>query len=28
MAEPMLARRGEVSDARIVLAEDGLVLHV
>jgi ribonuclease BN (tRNA processing enzyme) len=28
MAEPMLARRGEVSDPRIVLAEDGLVLHV
>ena len=28
MAEPMLARRGEVSDAHIVLAEDGLVLHV
>ncbi len=28
MAEPMLARRGEVSDARIVLAEDGLMLHV
>ena len=26
MAEPMLARRGEVSDPRIVLAEDGLVL--
>jgi ribonuclease BN (tRNA processing enzyme) len=28
MAEPMLARRGEVNDPRIVLAEDGLVLHV
>jgi ribonuclease BN (tRNA processing enzyme) len=28
MAEPMLARRGEVKDPRIVLAEDGLVLHV
>jgi ribonuclease BN (tRNA processing enzyme) len=28
MAEPMLARRAEVSDPRIVLAEDGLVLHV
>ena len=28
MAEPMLARRGEVSDPRIVLAEDGLVLTV
>jgi ribonuclease BN (tRNA processing enzyme) len=28
MAEPMLARRGEVNDARIVLAEDGLVLEV
>ena len=28
MAEPMLARRGEVSDPRVVLAEDGLVLNV
>jgi ribonuclease BN (tRNA processing enzyme) len=28
MAEPMLARRGEVDDPRIVLAEDGLVLDV
>jgi ribonuclease BN (tRNA processing enzyme) len=28
MAQPMLARRGEVNDPRIVLAEDGLVLHV
>jgi ribonuclease BN (tRNA processing enzyme) len=28
MAEPMLARRGEVSDPRVVLAEDGLVLDV
>ena len=28
MAEPMLARRGEVNDPRIVLAEDGLVLEV
>ena len=28
MAEPMLARRAEVSDPRIVLAEDGLVLDV
>jgi ribonuclease BN (tRNA processing enzyme) len=28
MAEPMLARRDEVSDARVVLAEDGLVLDV
>jgi ribonuclease BN (tRNA processing enzyme) len=28
MAEPMLARRGEVADARVVLAEDGLVLEV
>ena len=28
MAEPMLARRGEVADARVVLAEDGLVLDV
>jgi ribonuclease BN (tRNA processing enzyme) len=28
MAEPMLARRHEVTDPRIVLAEDGLVLEV
>jgi ribonuclease BN (tRNA processing enzyme) len=28
MAEPMLARRGEVADPRVVLAEDGLVLDV
>jgi len=28
MAEAMLARRGEVSDKRVVLAEDGLILHV
>jgi ribonuclease BN (tRNA processing enzyme) len=28
MAEPMLARRGEVADARVVLAEDGLVLDL
>lgn len=28
MAKAMLARRGEVSDARVVLAEDGLVLDV
>jgi ribonuclease BN (tRNA processing enzyme) len=28
MAERMLARRGEVADARVVLAEDGLVLEV
>jgi ribonuclease BN (tRNA processing enzyme) len=28
MAEPMLARRAEVNDPRIVLAEDGLVLRV
>jgi len=28
MAEPMLARRAEVRDVRIVLAEDGLVLNV
>ena len=28
MAEPMLARRAEVADPRIVLAEDGLVLDV
>ena len=28
MAEPMLARRHEVKDPRIVLAEDGLVLEV
>ena len=28
MAEPMLARRGEVGDPRVVLAEDGLVLDV
>jgi ribonuclease BN (tRNA processing enzyme) len=28
MAEPMLARRGEVADARVVLAEDGLVLDI
>jgi ribonuclease BN (tRNA processing enzyme) len=28
MAEPMLARRTEVADPRVVLAEDGLVLHV
>ena len=28
MAEPMLARRSEVQDPRVVLAEDGLVLDV
>lgn len=28
MSEPMLARRSEVSDPRVVLAEDGLVLDV
>jgi ribonuclease BN (tRNA processing enzyme) len=28
MADAMLARRGEVADARVVFAEDGLVLHV
>lgn len=28
MAEGMLARRGEVKDPRIVLAEDGLVIDV
>ncbi len=28
MAEPMLARRAEVNDTRVVLAEDGLVLEV
>jgi hypothetical protein len=28
MAEPMLARRHEVKDPRIVLAEEGLVLEV
>jgi ribonuclease BN (tRNA processing enzyme) len=28
MADAMLARRGEVSDPRVVLAEDGLVLEV
>ena len=28
MAEPMLARRGEVSDPRVLLADDGLVLEV
>jgi ribonuclease BN (tRNA processing enzyme) len=28
MAEPMLARRGEVADPRVILAEDGLVLEV
>lgn len=28
MAEPMLARRGEVADPRVVLAEDGLVLEI
>ena len=28
MAEPMLARRHEVADPRVVLAEDGLVLEV
>ena len=28
MAEPMLARRAEVTDPRVVLAEDGLVLEV
>ena len=28
MAGPMLARRGEVSDPRVVIAEDGLVLEV
>ena len=28
MAEPMLARRAEVTDPRVVIAEDGLVLEV
>jgi ribonuclease BN (tRNA processing enzyme) len=28
MAQGMLARRGEVADARVVLAEDGLVLDI
>ena len=28
MAETMLARRGEVGDPRVVLAEDGLVLDI
>jgi ribonuclease BN (tRNA processing enzyme) len=28
MAEPMLARRSEVADPRVILAEDGLVLDV
>jgi ribonuclease BN (tRNA processing enzyme) len=28
MGKPMLARRGEVSDQRVVMAEDGLVLDV
>jgi ribonuclease BN (tRNA processing enzyme) len=28
MAEPMLARRGEVADPRVVLAEDGMVLDL
>jgi ribonuclease BN (tRNA processing enzyme) len=28
MAEPMLARRAEVKDPRVILAEDGLVLDV
>jgi len=28
MADAMLARRAEVADPRVVLAEDGLVLHV
>ncbi len=28
MAEPMLARRAEVADPRVILAEDGLVLDV
>ena len=28
MADAMLARRGEVKDPRVVLAEDGLVLEV
>ena len=28
MADAMLARRGEVNDPRVVLAEDGLVLDV
>ena len=28
MADAMLARRAEVSDPRVVLAEDGLVLDV
>jgi phosphoribosyl 1,2-cyclic phosphodiesterase len=28
MAERMLARRGEVADARVLLAEDGLVLDL
>jgi ribonuclease BN (tRNA processing enzyme) len=28
MAEPMLARRGEVGDPRVILAEDGLVVEV
>jgi hypothetical protein len=28
MAEGMLARRAEVSDPRVVLAEDGLVIDI
>jgi hypothetical protein len=28
MAEPMLARRGEVADPRVLLAEDGLVVDL
>ena len=28
MAEPMLARRSEVTDPRVVLADDGLVVEV
>jgi ribonuclease BN (tRNA processing enzyme) len=28
MAEPMLARRSEITDPRVVLAEDGLVLEI
>jgi hypothetical protein len=28
MAEPMLARRGEVKDPRVLLAEDGRVIDV
>jgi phosphoribosyl 1,2-cyclic phosphodiesterase len=28
MSDQMLARRGEVADPRVVLAEDGLVLEI